>query len=488
MKQNNPYLTGFSRHFFGSAKRNLQVKFQQKAQEIGSSCISDLAMLSETILPRSFMNDVACSKRVRYYDSISTFWAWTSQVLDGNASCSKAVSNVQSWRKQLGLSVPSPDTGAYCKARTRLDTEMLGAISERVGSTMSNRLREEDKWHGFTLKAIDGSSVQLMDTAENQHSYPQPCGQKPGCGFPVMAVCGVLNLSHGAWEGFSTSKWSRHDLAATYSLLDHFNQGDLLLADRAFCSYELISLLKQKGTQSLMRLHQARARKIDWRKGRRIGPDERILTWKRPGQPGGSRLSKKEWNELPDTLEIRVVRFRYKTRGGEKSTMYLATTLLDNEKYHHLEINRLYMQRWEIEVRLRDIKTTLGMDFLRVKTPEMAERSLKVMFIAYNLVKALMQEAAITAGIPVASLSFKGGVDTLLAYQSLYAGHHHHWRKRHILYEGLIDLIARQRIRIRPFRHEPRAQKRRPKKYQLLTSHRSHFREINHRNTYKKTA
>ena len=488
MKQNNPYLTGFSRHLFGSAKRNLQADFQKKAQQIGSSCISDLSMLFEPILPRLFMNEVSHSQRVRYYDSLSTFWAWTSQVLDGNASCSKAVSNVQSWRKQLGLSVPSPDTGAYCRARSRLDTEMLSAISERVGSTMSNRIREEDKWHGFTLKAIDGSSVQLMDTAENQHDYPQPCGQKPGCGFPVMAVCGVLNLSHGAWEGFSTSKWSDHDLSATYNLLNHFNQGDLLLADRAFCSYELISLLKQKGTQSLMPLHQARARKIDWRKRRRIGPNERILTWKKPGQPGGSQLSKKEWSELPNTLEIRVIRFTYRNRSGEKSTMYLATTLLDNERYDYSEINNLYMQRWEIEVKLRDMKTTLGMDLLRVKTPDMAKLSLQVMFIAYNLVKALMQEAAIAASIPVNALSFKGGLDTIAAYKSLYLGHHHHWRKRHFIHEGMISIMAQQRINIRPLRHEPRARKRRPKKYQLLTSSRNSFREISHRNTYKKTA
>ena len=147
----------------------------------------------------------------------------------------------------------------------------------RTELSLRHGVRPEDRWHGLVLKAVDGTSVQLMDTPENQAGYPQPSSQKPGCGFPVMGMVGMLNMSHGGWEGFTTGNWKLHDAKAAQRLLGYVDAGDLILADRAFCSYELIARIQQRGAECLMRLHQARHRKLDWRRGKKISPMERLI-------------------------------------------------------------------------------------------------------------------------------------------------------------------------------------------------------------------
>ena len=358
----------------------------------------------------------------------------------------------------------------------------------RINDTMGQRIGEADRWHGHILKAIDGSSVKLMDTQQNQKTYPQPSVQKEGCGFPVMGICGVLNLSHGGWQAITAYPHREHDLTPSYDLLDCFGQGDLVLADRAFCSYELTALLNQRGAHSLMRLHQSRERSLDWRKGKRIGKNQRLITWSKPSRRDGSKLTREQWDALPGKLEVRYIRFSYRDRVGATQADGAGVTTLAGSAVHGWEeLAGLYVRRWEIELRLRDVKTTMGMECFPVKTPEMAHKTLKVMMVAYNLVRALMQEASMDAGVRLAELSFKASLDHIMSYRGLYAGRQKHRRKRRELHGKLLSVMAASRMDIRPGRHEPRAVKKRPKSYQLLTSPRGVFKEIPHRSRYKKT-
>ena len=489
MNKKQPYLTSFSSHLFGSAKRSTQAIFQDKVQQFGSTTISGLSMIFEKVLPPSELSQWCSSKRKRIYDESTTLWAWCSQILESNASCHKAVSNVQAWRQQLELPAPSSQTKAYCEARKRLPKKLIEQANEHVLKNLNTSILSRDLWQGLQLKAIDGSSMQLMDTEENQLIYPQPNQQKKGCGFPVMGVCGVVNLSHGGWETLSTSVHTQHDLSATYDILECFGENDLCLADRAYNSYEFMCLLEAQGSESLMRLHQSRKRSLDWKKGKKLGKNDRLYTWPKPKRKApGSRLTKEEWGLLPDSMEVRITRFKYKQRDGKTAWMYLASSLLDTASYPYEELCERYYERWVIELKFRDVKTMLEMEFIRAKTPELAEKTILILQLCYNMIYSLIQSARQAHFVENYQTSFKHCIDQVLSQRTNYKGHHNHRYKKEKLHEKLLLLLSEELLVIRKGRHEPRAKKRRPKNYQLLTKPRHKFEEIQHRNNYKKTA
>jgi len=477
-----PFLSGFPTQICGSIRRRLQDVIAARRRELRESSIATYALQFSHILPAEFLHGLSLSQRIRHYCNVVVFWAWLAQILEANASLAKAVSLVQAWCDDLGLPVPDKDTGAYSRGRGRLGSEFLIAVNERVNLHLSARIRPEDTYLGHVVKSIDGSSMALGDTKENQSEYPQPTSQKPGCGFPVMGIMGVLNHSHGGWEDFAQGKQSAHDAPIFHKLLHCFNPGDILCGDRAFCTYELMSTLHEREVHTLMRLHQARHRKLDWRKGKKIDAHQRLFTWKKPAkQPVGSTLGAEGWDALPAEMEVRLIRFYFEDRDGKKRRMVLATTLTDSTKYDWLELAALYAQRWDIELRLRDVKTTLGMDHLRVKTPETARKTLRMALIAYNLIKSSCQEAGHSAGKDLRMMSFKGALDTIVANTARYLRRQKHVMKIREIWAPTIEMIAEKVIQFRPFRHEPRAQKKRPKSYSYLTKPRAEYKEAPHR-------
>jgi hypothetical protein len=168
---------------------------------------------------------------------------------------------------------------------------MLGTVHHELTASLDRQMPSELLWCGHVVKAIDGTSAQLPDTVENQLEFPQQSGQKPGCGFPVMQLSGLLNLCHGGWEQFVTSDINYHDHKLLDVMLPHVGRDEVLVADRAYCSYEMFARLADQGSWMLARLHQKR--KVDWRKGKKLGRDERIVTWQRSSRPRGSNLEKK---------------------------------------------------------------------------------------------------------------------------------------------------------------------------------------------------
>jgi len=450
--------------------------------------ITDLGALFSDILPVDWLEDTATDMRERLFPQVLTFWAWASQLLEQNESCAKALTLIQKWFCGAGLKPPAFDTSGYCKARKRLPVEFLDAVRGKIETHGEARVEDHHLWYGHRLKAIDGTSVKLMDTQENQELYPQPSSQKKGCGFPVMGVVGVLDLARGTICDYLTCQWQQHDAKGLYQLNENFDPGDIVIADRAFCSYELMAKLKGNDVESVMRLHQKREAKLDWRKGKRLDPDSRLIVWTKPKTPGKSGVTAEEREQLPDEMPIRLVRTQGITRDGKKQTIYLATTLLDAGRYPTNEIALLYMERWKIEVKFRDIKTTMGFEMLRVKSPEMAHLTMRMIQIVYNLVKAKQAQAICSEPVHLDEIGFKGTLDVLNENRSRFQ----FLACRPKILENerskLDERIRERFIVIRPLRQEPRAIKTRPKSYQYLTRPRHEFKEIPHRNKYTKAA
>jgi hypothetical protein len=480
VKYKTPFLTGFSTKLFGSAKRALQVSIRRKREKLLKKCLGSFARQFSELVPPELLESLSKTQRRRVFSNPDVFWAWLSQILEQNDCCSAAVSRVQAWCLEHELPVPSSETTAYCKARLRFSPEFIAAVHQHIIREMQRSVGSEDFYRGLEVKSVDGSSVQLMDTPGNQASYPQPGGQKEGCGFPVMKFVGVLNHAHGCWEKCLTSPLSEKDFVTMRRLISHFGPETLLLADRGFCSYEIITRLQANGCHSLMRLHQMREKGFTLRKGKRIGKNERLVTWIKPARkPKSTELSDDEWEQLPATMEMRMISFWYEDRDGATKKMVLATTLLDHDTYHWIELGELYATRWDIELRLRDVKTTLGMEALNVKTPAMARKSLAMALLGFNLVKATCRRSVANHPQKWKLISFKGALDAIKSVQSLFSAAAAK-SKKHLArrMDEMLALISTKCLEVRPGRWEPRMKKKRPKPFPFLDRPRQEYKEM----------
>lgn len=265
-----------------------------------------------------------------------------------------------------------------------------------------------------------------------------------------------------------------------HAVWEHFSPGDIVLADTGFCSYADYVLLEREGVDSVMLNHQRRTKGL--REVKRLGRNERLVEWfKNKLRPNW--LSKEQWEGLPDTFVVREITVHVDVPGFRTKTLVIATTLRDPNAYPASEIADLYRRRWAIELYFRDIKTSMGADILRCKTPEMVEKELWMHVIAYNLVRALMLEAAQAAKENVARMSFKGTCNAIRNWSPVIAQAQEQYRKH--LITAMLQSIARNLVPHRPNRTQPRARKRRPKNYQLLTEPRHTFKEVPHRGKYR---
>lgn len=232
-----------------------------------------------------------------------------------------------------------------------------------------------------------------------------------------------------------------------------------------------------------MRLHHKR--RADFRSGKMLGPDDRLVTWAKPAQRTEA-WSVAEFAALPETLTLRMIRLQVATKGFRTRTVVLMTTLLDAEVYPADALRELYGERWQVELHFHQIKTLLGMDVLRGKSPELIQREAALPRIAYNLVRSLMQRSAHLHQVPLERISFKGSLDTLRHWSSVIAAAGNTPRKQDQLIAQMLTSIARDLVPERSGRSEPRAKKRRPKNYQLLTRPRHKIGNLPHRNRPQK--
>jgi hypothetical protein len=331
------------------------------------------------------------------------------------------------------------------------------------------------------VKVADCSTVQLPDTPENQQRYPQSSSQKPGCGLPLLKFLVLFSLSSGAILRITVGHWKNHDLRLLRGLLEALQKGDILLGDRAYGEYLTLATLPLQGVDVVARLHGAR--KPDFRKAtKRWGRQDGLFAWAK-GCQQSTLLSARQWRQVPNNIVVRIIRFEAVVR-RRKRRILLVTTLLDPVAYPAEELISLYARRWHLELALRHLKTTIGMELLRCQSPDMAEKELMAYLVAYNLIRCLMAQALALAGAELARLSFRGAVDALRQY-TLAAQNRRGRHRSGPLWKQLIKTIARDLLPRRPGRQEPRAVKRRPKAYQLLNKPRRLFREVPHRARYR---
>ncbi len=390
--------------------------------------------------------------RRRQFPRSDVFWAFLGQVLWRGASCRWALSRLQVQAVRRGYRAPPSSTSAYCQARRALALTWLQALFTALTQWFDGQT--PGTWRGRTVRIIDGTGFSMPDTRANRGQWPYAGGQKPGCGFPTGKLVGLFCLHSGRLITFCTGAWKDHDLPLAGRLLDRLHPGEVLLADRAYCSWNFLALLQRRRIDFVIRLHQTRlhrSRLPSWWEA-----------WKKPQRPAGQ--SRRAWARLPDELLLRMVRFRVQTRGFRPKVVWIVTSLLDQTAFPDAAIAELYAQRWQVETHYRQIKSALALDILRGLTPAIIERELWMHAIAYNLIRALMLEAAVTHAVPIERLSFKGVLDAAQSWMDL-AGRRHPRHARHLL----LARLAHDRVPLRPLRHEPRVRKRRPKSYSLLT-------------------
>lgn len=457
MKQ-NLYLEGFALGF-GRVPEASVSRLNKSIEKVRKSVGHGLYRMFEQVLPAERIK-LREGERKRLYDSRTTLWGMLSQTFR-SSSLRDGVRELQAIDQLLGRPVRSENTGPYCKARQRLDLETV----EDVHHDLYQHLRRSGTRGRGRLLSVDATGVRLDDTTENRETYGYAPGQKKGCGFPVMQLVTLMDLDCGAVVDAIDSVNSEGESPLfDAGLIRYVRENDILVADRAYCSYYNFTRLQEAGASAVMRLHGTRDTKP------LKNCDDTVVTWKRPPwNRAPTHLFPEQWKEVPGELKVRLVRVRIGGNGFRPKQMLLATTLFDMSVE---ELAALYRRRWEIETGFKDIKTTLGMDHVHVKSPDMALKQVYLFFIANNLIRWLM----LRAGQPEDRISFKGTIDCLNRWTAEMANLTRKNFKE--LFAEMLRIIGADKVPLRPDRSEPRCVKTRPKRFQRLTRPRHTYKEF----------
>ena len=443
--------------------------------------------LFEHLLPPDLLSqaDEGQNSRDRIYSLRCTFWGFLWQILNPGTSCREVVRHIQAIFGLAGEPDVDEKNSGYCQARRRLPLATLQRARQAAANQAEKLLPEKcRRWHGWLPKVVDGTCLSLPDTAKNQAAYPQSARQKPGCGFPLLKLVGLFSLSSGALFGYARGNKHRGELPLLFRLRRLFQPRDLLIADRGFASYVVLALLELMGVACVMRLHQGRPK--DLRRGLRLGKKDRLWVWSRPRQKP-RYLPKSLWKRVPEEFVVRVLEFQLSCPGFRSQNVTLVTTLTDAEVYPARELAELYRRRWSIELWWRHLKTSMGMDVLSCQSPAMVHKELEMYLTAYNCIRCLMVEAAAIHDRPLEQISFKGTVDAVRQYSPLIAQAPSRKKQKQLLVR-LLEVLALDLVPQRPGRYEPRAIKRRPKAYPLLTKPRHLYKETLHRAKTRRAA
>jgi hypothetical protein len=426
-------------------------EIRRRAKQVGSMDFFNLITGPE-LLER--LEALLPEYRERKFPPTVTLAMFLGQVLRADGSCQNAVNEAIVNQLLQGVAAVSANTGGYCQARERLPIDLVRELARQTGVMMNQHTPQGWRWRGRHVKLTDGTTTLMPDTAENQAQFPQHGSQEKGAGFPIARLVCVMSLANGAvldvamgpYQGKGTGEYGLFR-----ELLGCFARGDVMLADSYYCSYFLIAALQARGVDVLFEQHGARH--TDFRTGEKLGARDHVVKWSKPvARPAW--MTPEEYTAYPAELTLREVKV------GKK---VLVTSFLNPREVCKREIGQLFLRRWNVELDLRNIKSTLGMERLTCKTPDMCEKEVWVYGLAYNLIRLLMAEAAAQAGVLPRQLSFKHTVQVWVA-----------WSQRQFLSTApedtaaLFRLIAHIRVGNRPGRMEPRLIKTRPKPFGRL--------------------
>ena len=410
----------------------------------------------------------------RIYSTAVMVWSFLGQVLrDGKeASCQAAVARVVAYQEQRVAAAPTSDTGDYCRARNKLSEAALRDVSVEVAAEMQEQAREEWLWKGRHAKLIDGFTFTMSDTLENQAEYPQPKSQKEGVGLPIARAVVILSLATACVTEMAIGPYSGKETGETAllrELLGSFNPDDVAVVDRYYCSFMMIALLLIRNVQVCARMHQSRH--VNFRRGRRLGKYDHIIVWTRPQRPPW--MDQPTYDAIPQTLELREIRYNVVEPGYRTKTITIATTLTDAEVYSKEDIAELYGFRWNSELDIRSIKQSLNLAHVRSKSPEMVRKELWTTILGYNLIRTTAAAAAVLHEKQPRQISFTGTCQYVLSSWMLLSCDLIAADRVKDYCRRMLSQIAECEVANRPGRLEPRVLKRRRHGYKLMQEPRS---------------
>lgn len=402
------------------------------------------------------------------YSPAVTLWAFLSQMLfkDEQRSCAAAVARVVVLFVALAKEPPADNTGAYCRARAKLPLSVVRRLSGELACDCENTVPNAWLWKERHVYLVDGTTVSMPDTESNQSAFPQHTVQAAGLGFPIARLVVLFSLATAMIRDYALGPYAGKETGETALLREIQNvlqAGDVLLADRYYCSWFQVALLQQQGVDLVTRQHQLRT--TDFRRGRRLDRRDHLVAWPKPDKPAW--LEQEIYDQLPDELELRELEVQVTQPGFRVETFIVVTTLTDARRDSSAELAELYHQRWLVELDIRTIKITLGLDVMRCRTPEMIRRELATGLLAYNLIRQVMLQSAFATDVSPRAQSFTAALQKIAAswLVNLFV--------KDAIAKQLIEItweqMAQNRIGHRPDRIEPRAIKRRPKPHKLLT-------------------
>jgi hypothetical protein len=472
MPSGTPFFIGLSNQLFGRRPVTALEEIARMKSRADALCLDGLEDLFGASIPGHLLAKRPGS-RDRVYTTATTFWTFLSQVLDPGSCCVKAVARLGALRATNGLDTPSGGTGSYCEARVKLPMRALVKLCNHLVSRLCGASR------GPREVVFDGTGISMPDTPSLQKKYPQPGSQKPGCGFPQLKLVGLFDLASGAWIASAKCHRKRHEARLFRNLYRHLRTGDTVVTDRGFCSYFTFVELSAMGVELVMRNHQMR--KSDFRRGVRLGHRDHLIQWDKPPKPGWMKQS--DYDTAPDFLVLRETGTTMGGNGFRTEEVILVTTYLGAGEKSSSELADIYLRRWRVELFFDDIKTTMGMDVLRTKSPAMVCRELVMHMIAYNLLRL----AVARSGGLADRTSFKGTVDRVQVWMPHIVSENNA-RKRAQAVRQMLEAIREGKVPERLGRREPRVKKRRGKTYQLMTYPREEMMELPHRGKRRKTA
>ena len=409
------------------------------------------------------LNEHGVRFRDRVFTPVATIWGFLSQVLSEDHSCRDAVSRIIAHRAAHGIPICSPNTASYCTARSRLPTSVLRSLATRTAEELQECAADEWKWNGRSVFIVDGSHVSMPDTPENQAVYPQPPHQQPGIGFPLARITVLLSLATGACHDLAIAPYQGKgtgEKTLFRRMYDTLTPGDVVLADALFDDYFIVSELCSRGIDIVARAQHERVET-------RIvqsNLDGDIIVWQRPNKPRG--MTGAQYRSYPKQLVMRQVTVDACDKNNRVNQFKVITTI-PAQSIAGQQIGDLFERRWDGEVDIRSIKSTMQMDVLRCKTPDMVHKEIWTHLLAYNLLRTVMAVAAHENDTEPRQVSFKGAKQAVTAFAPKIEAARP--EDRAPLIDAMLTTIAYHRVGDRPGRWEPRARKRRPKPGARLT-------------------
>jgi len=403
------------------------------------------------------------------YSTAVMVWSFLGQVLrDGKeASCQSAVARIVTYCDQQELAAPTADTGDYCKARAKLSAAALRDLACEVAAEVEQQADAGWLWKGLHAKLVDGFTFTMPDTEKNQAEYPSPKTQKKGVELPIARAAVILSLATACALDLAVGPYSGKETGETAllrQLLGSFVSGDVAVTDRFYCSFMMIALLLCNNVHVCARMHQRRH--VDFRRGRRLGKYDHLIVWTKPQRP--MWMDQETYNAIPDTLEMREIRYNVVQPGYRSKTITIATTLTDVETYSKEDIAQLYGFRWNSELDIRSIKQSLNLCHVRCKSPEMVRKELWTTLLGYNLIRITAAAAALLHDKQPRQISFTGTCQYVLSSWMLASCEAITADRLERLCRQLLSQLAECEVANRPGRLEPRVLKRRRHGYKLM--------------------